>query len=170
MGTACRRNRGYSLIEVLIAFFVLSVGLMGIAALHLGSLRDNGSAALRTRAIVLAADMFDRIRANGSALEGNLYSAATGSYGTDNGCFSTATTVAAPCTPAEMAAHDIYQWKRLIADVDDTGINPPTGLPEGTASITVTTVSATLRTVTITLQWIEGEDTMSYTASTQIWI
>jgi len=59
-----RKTRGFTLVEVLIALLVLSIGMLGIAALYLESLRASRSALVRTQAVTLAADIGDRIRAN----------------------------------------------------------------------------------------------------------
>jgi type IV pilus assembly protein PilV len=59
-----RQARGFTLVEVLIALLVLSIGMLGIAALYLESLRASRSALVRTQAVMLAADIADRIRAN----------------------------------------------------------------------------------------------------------
>lgn len=59
-----RRVAGFTLVEVLIALIVLSIGLLGIAALYVETLRANRSALVRTQAIALASDLADRIRAN----------------------------------------------------------------------------------------------------------
>jgi type IV pilus assembly protein PilV len=59
-----RRVRGFTLVEVLIALIVLSIGLLGIAAMYVETLRANRSALVRTQAIALASDLADRIRAN----------------------------------------------------------------------------------------------------------
>lgn len=53
-----------TLLEVLIALTVVSVGLLGAAALNVTSLSANRTALLRTRAVLLASDMADRIRTN----------------------------------------------------------------------------------------------------------
>ena len=59
-----RQVRGFTLVEVLIALIVLSIGLLGIAAMYVETLRANRSALVRTQAIALASDLADRIRAN----------------------------------------------------------------------------------------------------------
>lgn len=59
-----RRARGFSMLEVLLALVVLSVGLLGAAVMLLDSLRTHGSALLRLGATQIARDMADRIRAN----------------------------------------------------------------------------------------------------------
>ena len=58
---------GFTLLEVMIALLVLSIGLLGIAALQANSLRTNHGAYQRSQAIFLAYDMMDRLRANRTA-------------------------------------------------------------------------------------------------------
>lgn len=60
------RQRGTTLIEVLIALLVLSVGLLGMAGLQMTSLKSNYSAYYRSQASLLAYDIADRMRANRS--------------------------------------------------------------------------------------------------------
>ena len=59
-----RTHSGFTLVEVLIALVVLSIGMLGIAALYLESMRASRTALYRTDAVNLAADLADRIRAN----------------------------------------------------------------------------------------------------------
>ena len=58
------RSRGFTLLEVLIALVVLSIGLLGIAALQGVGLRSSHGAQLTSQASVLAYDLADRIRTN----------------------------------------------------------------------------------------------------------
>jgi type IV pilus assembly protein PilV len=58
------RARGFTLVESLIGLVVLSVGLLGAAAMLLDSLRTHAGALQRVVAISLAHDMAERIRAN----------------------------------------------------------------------------------------------------------
>lgn len=55
---------GVSLLEVLIAVLVLSVGLLGVAGLQTANIRNTQSAHQRTVAVLLATSMGERIRAN----------------------------------------------------------------------------------------------------------
>jgi type IV pilus assembly protein PilV len=63
-----KRQAGISLIEVLVALLVMTIALLGAAALQLNALKYTDSAARRTQASFIAYDMLDRIRANTSAL------------------------------------------------------------------------------------------------------
>src|SRR6185295_1538044 len=66
-GSLARRSRGFTMIEVLVSLVVLSIGLLGVAALQLTSLRSNHSSAMRSQATFLAYDIIDRMRANRAA-------------------------------------------------------------------------------------------------------
>lgn len=58
-----RGQRGATLIEVLVAVLILSVGLLGVAALQAVSLNNNNNAYFRTQAVNLNYEFMDRIRA-----------------------------------------------------------------------------------------------------------
>lgn len=142
-----RSRSGYSLIEVLVALLVLSIGMLGVGGMMLGSLKDTRGAYNRTKAIALAWDMVERIRANAAA--GNAYEADEGAVGADGGCFAThANNAPQTCLPDVLAAHDIFTWKNALVDKER-------GLPEGKGSIDHddTTEPATY---TITVEWTEG--------------
>ncbi|WP_438971144.1 type IV pilus modification protein PilV [Methylophaga sp.] len=66
-------NTGFTLIEVLVALLVLAIGLLGLAYLHITSLKINQSAELRTLATNHVADVFEIMRAD-------LNNARAGSY------------------------------------------------------------------------------------------
>ena len=98
-----KHQAGFSLIEVLISIFVLSVGLLGAAGLQLSSLQQQQSAYLRSQATVIAYDMVDRMRANAVGLSAGDYNNPTATY--NSGCTTTT-----GCTTSQMAAHDFYEW------------------------------------------------------------
>jgi type IV pilus assembly protein PilV len=98
-----RAQRGVSIVEALVAFMVLSVGMLGIAGLYLESVRSSRTALNRTVAVQLANDLSDRIRANRSGEAG--YQATLGTPP------ATATDCATNnCTPALLAAYDLRNW------------------------------------------------------------
>ncbi|HEX6998941.1 MAG TPA: type IV pilus modification protein PilV [Gammaproteobacteria bacterium] len=124
--TAVRADpaRGFGLVEALVALVVVSVGLIGIAALHAHALGAARTALHRTAAVDLAADLADRMRGNGPA------AAAYAGTGADRRCGAGG----ASCSPTEMAEHDVLLWRRLVrsslpggdAVVDVDGDAPPT--------------------------------------------
>jgi type IV pilus assembly protein PilV len=59
-----RTNRGLSLIEVLVALLVLSVGLLGLTALQTFTLQANQGAYHRTQAVNTAYEIADFMRTN----------------------------------------------------------------------------------------------------------
>jgi type IV pilus assembly protein PilV len=66
-------QRGFTLIEVLIAVLVLAVGLLGLAGLQLAGMKSNHSAYLRSQATIAAYDLLDRMRADPGAFRGGPY-------------------------------------------------------------------------------------------------
>jgi len=55
---------GFTLIEVLVAVLILSIGFLGMAALQITALKNNQSAIQRSQATILAYSMMDEMRAN----------------------------------------------------------------------------------------------------------
>lgn len=96
-------QRGFSLIEVLITVLVVSVGMLGLAALQLASIKNTNSAFLRTQATLATADLIDRMRA-----QPGLYAETAWTY---DGC---ATGAAAP--------RSFQDWECLV---DTLGLPPP---------------------------------------------
>lgn len=64
---------GMTLIEVLVALLILSVGLLGAAAVQLNALKYTDSSLMTTQASFIAYDMLDRIRASAGVLDQDLY-------------------------------------------------------------------------------------------------
>lgn len=65
------KQQGSSLLEVLIAILVISIGLLGLAGLQTQSIKSNHSSYLRSQATLLAYDLSDRMRmARTAALSG----------------------------------------------------------------------------------------------------
>jgi len=59
-----RRVRGVTLIEVLVAFLLLTFGLLGMSAMQINALQNNHSALQRSQASMLAHFKMDAMRAN----------------------------------------------------------------------------------------------------------
>jgi type IV pilus assembly protein PilV len=144
------RNKGFTLVEVLVALVVMSVGMLGIAALYLEGLRAGRTALYRTTAVNLAADMADRIRANRNA--GIAYA------GTGPGADSACVNGAVDCTAEQLADDDWFDWSNQL----------DAQLPLG-AGGEVQVAGAAPATYTITVAWPEigQEEPATYTLSVQ---
>jgi len=68
-----QRQRGASLIEVLVAFLLLSLGLLGMSALQINALQNSHSSLQRSQATMLAHFMMDAMRANATAARNGDY-------------------------------------------------------------------------------------------------
>jgi type IV pilus assembly protein PilV len=110
---------GFTLIEVLIAVFVLTLGVIGAAGMQLTALRTTQQSGLQTSALELAAEMADKMRANSRQMKGpdspyvnlNFQSAdEPGSAAPGASCYG----ASANCSAEDLAAFDIYDWKRRV--------------------------------------------------------
>lgn len=119
-------EQGFTLIEALIALLVLSIGMLGIAALYLDSLRAGRSALWRTQAVDSVGDIADRIRSNplplsaSNAEGGAAYEIAFGATPSVN-CNPTGTFT----DPKAAARNDVACWADRVA----------TALPDGEVAI-----------------------------------
>lgn len=138
---APRRLRGFSLVEVLIALVIMSIGMLGIAGLYAHAMRAGRTSVLRHHAVTLAGDVADRIRANPRA------GVAYAGVGGDNNCVAKGI----DCDEASMAAHDIFLWDEQAIDT----------MPTGDVEVLFdNTVVPPLYTINVT--WTEPGENMSY--------
>ncbi len=131
-----RLERGFSLIEVLVALVVLSVGLLGLAALQSTAAQFNTGAYTRTQATILAYDMADRIRANRAAALAGAY---TSTYpGVPSACN-------AVIAAGTVAQEDLAAWRRALA----------CALPSGNGAIACDCGAGRPQILTISVRWDE---------------
>ncbi len=103
------RQRGVSLIEVLVAVLIFSVGMIGLAGLLVMATRANHGAYIRTQVAYMAQNMADRMNANPIGVWSGNYNG--NDYPVDT---SSMQTCAAGCTPAQLATHDQQLWSRQL--------------------------------------------------------
>ena len=128
MFSLTHRQYGFSLLEVLVALLVLSVGLMGLASLQTLGLRQGHAGYLRSQATVLAGDIAERLRANREgALAGN-YDIAAG---------------AEPPDGKGITAVDLAHWKALLA----------AALPSGDGEVRCESATSSCQ---VTVRWLDS--------------
>lgn len=111
-------EKGFTLVEILVAVLVLALGLLGLAGLQTSGLHSNHSANLRTGATLLAYDMTERMRANRAGYDGGFYNNPTP---TDRSCVWDGSTPAA-CTAQQMAQHDAWEWTTSLTQTLPQGV------------------------------------------------
>lgn len=109
-------ENGFSLIEILVSIFLLSIGLLGAANLQIKSLQLSQSAYLRTQATILAYDIADRMRSNPEGVKNNHYLQSAATFNT---CISPT-----GCSAKKMARHDLQDWQQNVARIlpDGSGV------------------------------------------------
>ncbi len=135
------RVSGYTLLETLIALFVLTTALLGFAALSTQALQATRGAIHHDLATLQAHDLVERIRANPAGVSAGIYLSLSG---TPSGSDCSAT----ECNPEQMARFDLREWNQRNAIL----------LPSGSG-----TVERQGDTYQITLHWQSGPNPSSYT-------
>lgn len=136
----------------MVALLVLSIGLLGLAALQTTSLQFNTGSYHRTQATFLAYDIIDRMRANIDVVansDGAGYDQPTSTDVTmSTNCDS------ADCTSAQLAIYDVRKWyERAAVTLPGAATSPPTIQVE------------TGNRVTVTINWMEQD-----LRKTQSWV
>jgi type IV pilus assembly protein PilV len=117
-----RRQGGFTLIEVLVSTLVLTVGILGVAAMQMVSFQTNQGAYMRSQAVYLSQDILDRMRANQDGYrsttvydaldtsDNQTIPASPNCVGTTNGC-----------TSLQMAQQDLREWSQNFTNIDNVG-------------------------------------------------
>lgn len=105
--------RGFTMIEVLIALFVLAIGLLGLAGMKAASMQASYASFGRTQGLNLAYEIVDRMRANRDAALNEDYDRALGD--------------AVPGCAGVLADCDLREWL----------LNVQASLPDGDGSVDV---------------------------------
>ena len=108
---ARKRQSGISMIEVLVAIFILAVGMLGTASLQLTSKRSNLEAKDRTMATMIAQGFVERMRMNPRQL--STYTNAGAGRIFSGGSFS-AIDCSVQCTDAQIASLDLYDLEQAL--------------------------------------------------------
>lgn len=163
-------QKGATLIEALVSILVLSLGLLGMAALQLNALSFQKSSTATHRIAELTGDISEKIRANPTAANDGIY-VYTATYSTAKSATMTSNlcrTSGVDCSPTNIAKDDIRAWlmksqtalpggaASLEGDVNDgfnitvmyqdkNFVDIATGLPQASAACTAATAGVAWR-------------------------
>jgi type IV pilus assembly protein PilV len=113
------REKGATLIEILVSLLILSFGVLGMAGLQARALKGNQSAMQRTQAVMMSYYILDAMRVDSNSAKSLAYN--TGSV--------TGTTIGPMCNPAAitgttLAQNNLKHWiqslKTTIGKTGDT--------------------------------------------------
>lgn len=165
------RCEGFSLVEVLVALIIISIGMLGVAKMQALALSSTGVSRTRSLAAIAASSMADSMHSNRSYWSSGLaglspaISASNGTVTSTSGPMAVALGAAhsslgsgtpaysiycnaggaAPCTPINLAAYDSYNWGADLQNV----------LPTSTATI-ICVPTDTPVDCTINITWTEN--------------
>lgn len=109
------KQNGFSLIEVMVSFLILGVGLLGMGTMVSNGVKMNQNAHFRTASVVLAQDLADKVRANRSVDYGDIENPTV-----DNSCILSASDTLTACT--SLATTDLALWNQAVARVLPGGV------------------------------------------------
>lgn len=118
---------GFSLIEVLVAILVISIGVLGMIAMQARSIQFTQDAGQRNTAAMLANDLIEMVRSNRDAvITTNTLRSTSNYYKTSGQTFAetlvAACRTAAGCSADQMASDHLALWVRQVRNslpVDD---------------------------------------------------
>jgi type IV pilus assembly protein PilV len=167
--------RGFTLIEVLVALIVTSIGLLGIAKIQALVYANTGSASVRSLVAIQASGLAATMHANrqywatGSAppsivITNTTIIESTNTLNTTatnvSDCNLTGSTVTIPCTPPVLAAYDLHTWANGISALLP-GASPTTTItcPNNTPINCVIQITWNEKTVSLNTQSAAGTTT-----------
>jgi type IV pilus assembly protein PilV len=152
-----RSERGFTLIEALIAFVILSVGLLGIVSLQAIAKTSQHLAIQHTRAVTIADALVERVRVNPTGVATyNIGLSPLGGGTISIEPFPDCVSSLEHCNPTELATHDLWAWEQVldgagtkIGSVNSGGLIEPRGCVVFTAAPDRTRTGL----LTVIIQW-----------------
>lgn len=123
------KQKGETIIEVVVATLVFAIGILGNLGLQSASVQSNKSSLHQTKAILAVNDIAERVRANRTAALAGEYD----NYNSSNppvnpGCDNQ------PCDTSQIAQYHLFDWSQNFSNVyaDERFVRI---LPDGAATI-----------------------------------
>jgi type IV pilus assembly protein PilV len=152
-------TRGMSTVEVLVSLVIVSVGVLGNAALYFTAAQSKATAVSRMQAVHLVNDIIDRIRANPTAHDAYAFDSKSPPAEPSTDCNVVPLMSHRGCTAAEMATQDVHDWNQLVVKT----------LPEAFArqiDVDTTTIPSTY---TVSVSWsLNAQQSVALTHSVRI--
>ena len=142
-------QRGFSMLEILVTLFLLTMWLLASAGVQSASLQFNKAAQFRTQAVYFATDLAERMQANKTAATAGNYTSSG-----DPGGNAPASCVSTTCSPAQLAAFDLAEWSGRVT----------ASLPGATVTVTPLAVANPV-TYTIVVSWVDRRTDRTYSGS-----
>ena len=151
---APRRQRGVSLLEVMISLLIVGIGVLGLIGMQARAMSNQRDSFDRKAAAELLAQISERMRANHLGFMGNAYLSSLLPGGTITPPGGTGCVTGSPCLPADLAAADLFAWQTMIRS----------RLPDGGAVVAGsagggTGIGSGSNSVRITMVWREASPT-----------
>ena len=155
------QQTGFTLVEVLIAFVILSFGLLGAVALQAKAKQASFDSMQRAAAVALGNDMIQRMRANDRVGTITQYN---GTFTSDTALEQSRACYTGACSSAQIVALDRQQWIRAIQARENTG-----ALDDATVCIDNTPIAASggkAFNIQVIVSW-QGRQELTANADTQ---
>jgi type IV pilus assembly protein PilV len=145
------RQRGFTLLEVLVSLIIISIGLLGIAKIHALAYASTSTAASRSLVALQVSGLASSMHADrgywATGLQTTLITISgptvqDGALGTPANCIASA---GPACTPDIMAAYDLQTYAAQLSQL----------LPNSNPTTTITCPAPTPVTCTIVVTWTE---------------
>lgn len=154
-----KQQQGFSLLESLLALFVLSFGLLGVAGMHAQALQTGFVASQRMAAVSKGEELLERIRSNRRGLASYANGPESGDCTIGDGSTF--------CGPTEMAADDLFIWELEVTKVFAPATVETEVLVEVINDPTLDPVDD-IRIVTITIDWTVKNVAYNYTTVAEV--
>jgi len=138
-------QRGFTMLEILVTLFLLTMWLLASAGVQSSSLQFTKAAQFRTQAVYLATELVERMQANKTEAVKGSYVYTGGSTASSTDCTTAA------CKSDALAAFDLNEWTGRVNAT----------LPNATMSVTAAGIANPI-TYTILLCWTDRRTDRNY--------
>ncbi|KMN35764.1 hypothetical protein VI26_09230 [Chromobacterium sp. LK1] len=157
VGHLKRGIQGFTLLEVLVALLIVSIGLLGLAGLQVAAINNTNTSRVRGLAAIQAGSLAAAMHANPAYWQNITASTTVANIPASGSCASSA------CTASQVAGYDVATWTNDLASL---------AIPSASGGFQCTPANASGPvTCTITISWSEktvNVNSLSSTASSAI--